>query len=107
MVHQPNIYGLKEGPERNGLTVGVVNKRYIIFVEDIKSGTLGGYGAIVREIADRSTGFNSCSFSHEFRNSNFEPHLLAKYASSLDLGRHLWLGSPHDVTCVPLNIMSE
>ena len=55
----------------------------------------------------RVASFQSISFSHEHRNSNFEPHKLAKYASSEDVGRHLWLGTPYDVLNVPMNIIRE
>ena len=76
-------------------------------VEDITRGTLGRYGAIVREIIARAAGFDKCSFIHERRNFNFEAHSLAKFASSLEVGRHLWLETPYDVFSVPMNILHE
>ncbi|KAE8772701.1 putative cysteine-rich receptor-like protein kinase 20 [Hordeum vulgare] len=52
------------------------------------------YGAVIHEIMDHSSSFDFCSFSHEFRSSNFEAHNVAKHALSLGGGRHIWLGHP-------------
>ena len=76
-------------------------------VEDVKNGTLGRYGTIVREIVGRAAHFEKCTFSHERRNSNYEAHMPAKFASSLRVGRHVWLGTPHDISNAPLNIIDE
>ena len=76
-----------------------------VVVDDIKSGTLGRYSAVIREIAGRSVFFDSCNFVYESRKSNVEAHNLAKFAASLGAGRHVWLGIPHDTAYVPMNIV--
>jgi ribonuclease HI len=73
-------------------------------VNDINEGTGGPHAAIIHEIKHRSTTFSTCTFIHERRNFNFEAHNLAKFACKLGLGRHVWLGSPHDPSRVPMNI---
>ncbi|KAI4975125.1 hypothetical protein ZWY2020_048732 [Hordeum vulgare] len=75
-------------------------------VKDINEGTGGPHAAIVHEIQARSTSF-SCSFLHEHRNCNFEVYNLAKYACNLGVGRHVWLGNPHDPSFVPMNILQH
>lgn len=75
-----------------------------IIVDNNKEGTRGAHITIIREIAGRRINFESCSFVFEGRASNHEAHNLAKFSHSLDPGRHLWLISPHDPVCIPLNI---
>ena len=73
-------------------------------VQDINGGTGGPHSAIVHEITLRRSFFNSVVFVFERRNHNFEAHNLAKFACNLGVGRHVWLGTPHDQRRVPLNI---
>lgn len=73
-------------------------------VKEIEDGSGGDNAAIVHEIIARSTDFDECCFSHESRNCNFEAHYLAKISLSLGVGRHLWLGVPHAIVMIPLNI---
>ena len=72
-----------------------------------KAGTLGKYGSIVKETVRRAALFPVCSFVHESRANNFEAHNLARFASSLGVDRHVWLGTPHDTVNVPMNILNE
>jgi hypothetical protein len=72
-------------------------------VNDIKNGTGGPYGAIIEEIKSRAASLRDCSFVFESRTVNFEAHKLARFTSSLELGRHLWLGIPYDLH-IPVNI---
>lgn len=51
--------------------------------------------------------FNSCTFNFEPRTSNFEVHKLARYGVSLLVGRHTWLGFPHDTLVIPTNILDQ
>jgi hypothetical protein len=67
-------------------------------ITDIAEGTKGRYAAIIDEVKARAIHFQSCSFVHEFRASNFEAHNLAKHALSFDIGRHIWLANPYSVT---------
>ena len=68
---------------------------------DINNGTEGLYSAIIKEIRARS--FRSYEFIFEGRARNIDAHNLAKFSSSLDVGRHLWLGVPHDQFVIPVN----
>lgn len=70
---------------------------------EIKSGTDGRYNAIIKEISARTREFRSCDFIFEGRTMNMEAHNLVKFASSLDVGRHLWLGLHHDQVVIPVN----
>lgn len=47
-----------------------------------------------------TTNFDSVSFCFEHRESNFEAHSVAKGASSLSVGRHVWLGIVPDIACI-------
>ena len=76
-------------------------------IDDIQKGSAASYGAIIREIVDRSSSFLICSFGHEFRISNTEAHNLAKHAISLGVGRRVWLGNPSDLSFVPVNIVTS
>ena len=65
-----------------------------VVIDDIHQGTLGKYGAIVAEIHGKATGTPECRFVYESRRNNFEAHNLARFASSLEASRHVWLGLP-------------
>ncbi|KAI5016597.1 hypothetical protein ZWY2020_006448 [Hordeum vulgare] len=73
-------------------------------VKDINQGTRGPNSAVIHEIIARSSSFTSCKFLHERRNFNFEAHDLAKSACNLRMGRHIWLGFPHNPNLVHMNI---
>ena len=73
-------------------------------VNYINRGTGGPNAGLVHEITNHSNSFVSCSFVFERRNFNFEAHNLAKFACNLDIGRHVWLGYPHDPNLVPMTI---
>ena len=60
------------------------------------------YGTIICEIHHRATMFN-CVFSFEGRESNREAHSIAKFSYFLGQGRHVWLGQPHDLRCIPVS----
>ena len=75
--------------------------------DTINQGTGGPHTAIIQEILDRRSSFQFCNFIHERRNYNFEAHKLAKFSCNLQLGRHVWLETPHDPTVVPMNIALE
>lgn len=73
-------------------------------VKDIQNGTGGTNAAIVKEIIASRPDFDSCKISFENRKSNFEAHNLARFALSLSGGRYVWLGSPHDLVMILMNI---
>lgn len=54
----------------------------------------------------RAMEFGTCDFIFEGRALNWEAHSLAKFASSLDVGRHVWLGAPHDPLIIPVNLVT-
>lgn len=72
-------------------------------VKHIKEGSGGSYGGIVKEIYFGKL-FNSCNSNYESRSSYFEPHNLARHALTMDQGRHIWLGQPHDPIVIPVSI---
>ena len=76
-------------------------------VNDINRGTGGPNAALVYEIMNHCNSFITCSFVFERRNFNFEARHLAKFACNLHIGRHVWLGIPHDPNLVPMTITSE
>lgn len=51
----------------------------------------------------KKSDFESCMLQYESRRRNYEADGLAKLSLSLNLGRHVWLLEPHDVT-IPANI---
>ena len=73
-------------------------------LNDINRGTGGPNAALVHEIMNHMSSFVSCSFVFERRNFNFEAHNLAKFVCNLNIGRHVWLGYPHDLNLVPMTI---
>ena len=75
-------------------------------VDDVSKGTSTVYGSVIKEIIDRSSEFHFCNIVHEFRSSNFEAHNLAKHALTLQVGRHVWLGQPGNLSFVPVNIVT-
>jgi hypothetical protein len=69
---------------------------------DITSENLGVFGSILSEIKDRSRIRGGTNFIHERRESNFEAHNLAKMASTLPVGRYVWLLEPPERLNVPV-----
>lgn len=67
---------------------------------DINKRSRGSNGAIISEINSYSSLFQ-CNFTFESRKVNVQAHKLAKHSLSLGLGRHVWFGQPHDLTCIP------
>ena len=65
---------------------------------------LGGHCMVFHEIKEGSNLFRACLFSHEHRECNEEPHRLAHMATSLDIGRHVWLDAPPAHLCIPVSI---
>ena len=74
-------------------------------VQDIRSGSRGVYGAVIREIADLMKLFEDVKVVHENRNSNGDAHNLVKFVLSLPAGRHIWLLEPPDDGSVLMNIL--
>jgi ribonuclease HI len=86
-----------------------VNRIYVasdckVVIDDSAGGTNGRYGAIILEIKDRAGRLHEKTFAFEGHVSNFEAHNLARFSTSLDIGRHLWLGNPYSDE-IRVNIM--
>ena len=63
------------------------------------------YATILRDIDQRSQAFEEVSFVHEGRQANTAAQKLVKAVASFGVGRHVWLGMPHDPNLVPMNIL--
>lgn len=73
-------------------------------INDIAARVGAKYEAATKEITTLRSFLYLGNFVHEKRDSNYEAHDLARFASSLDEGRHTWLGQPYDPICTPLII---
>jgi hypothetical protein len=61
-------------------------------IKGLEGQSLGLSSHILQEIKDSARERGGVSFRHESRASNTEAHELARYATSLPHGRHMWLG---------------
>lgn len=68
-------------------------------VKNIHGEGFGTYGPIVKEIKVTSATFAHVEFVHERRSLNVDAHRIAKSATSLSRGRHVWFLSPPDGVC--------
>jgi hypothetical protein len=71
-------------------------------INNIQQPYMGIYGMITREIKETSSLFAKVVFKHEDRNSNGEPHRLARGSVGLASGRQVWLLGPPDGFNIPL-----
>jgi ribonuclease HI len=76
-------------------------------VDDIAEDSGGRYASIIKEIKVYRSEFEKVIVVHEGRKSNTEAHNLARFALSLDLGRHLWLLAPYDPLVIPVLLNIE
>ena len=76
-------------------------------ISDIHGGTGGVYLSVIKEISLTSSVFDSYSFISKRRSASSEALCLARHSLSLDQGRHMWLLSPHDPSCIPLNYLID
>ena len=77
-------------------------------IQDINgASSSSSYALVLNEIRDRVYDFVSITFRFENREANFEAHALAKAASSLPAGRHLGLGNPPDIICIPPALVDQ
>ena len=76
-------------------------------VKNINKGGAPVYGPFLHEIKDRMEELEFVNFSFEFCESNYEAHALVKAATSLAVGRHLWLGILPNIICIPHIVISE
>lgn len=67
---------------------------------------MGQSAAIIHEIKSRMNSFASVDVLHEKRSKDVEVHTLAKAATTLPRGRHVWLVNRPDIICIPDNILA-
>ncbi|XBH73483.1 hypothetical protein VPH35_100572 [Triticum aestivum] len=81
---------------------------YLRVIQNLRSDTqLGDNCMIIKEINTKRSSFLACDIGHERRSCNMEAHRLARFATTLSVGRHLWLSSsPTDHLCIPMNILT-
>jgi ribonuclease HI len=77
-------------------------------VSNLKNDAPYRYATIIKEILDRGRIlFQDAVFNHEQRVLNIDAHNLARAATSIQEGRHIWLLGVPDITCIPMNILNE
>lgn len=59
---------------------------------------------ILKDMLARMNSFLACNIGHDRRTCNEEAHRLARMATTLEVGRHVWLVNPSNTLCMPLNI---
>jgi ribonuclease HI len=74
--------------------------------KDISAGSVCSNATVVREINDFVLSFTSVRFIHERRQFVVEAHNLARAATSLESGRHLWLLDPPEIVLIPMSILN-
>lgn len=75
-------------------------------VKHVGEAFLGPSKVIVEEIKMKLQMIPFSEVIHERRNCNLEAHMLAKAATALVCGRHLWLTGTPDVICIPMTYES-
>lgn len=73
-------------------------------VKHIGEAYLGPSKVIMEEIKMKKNMFQTMEIIHEKRECNFEAHVLAKAATSLPCGRHLWLTGTPEIICIPMTV---
>ena len=67
-------------------------------VKQVREGLVSGKdGMIIKEIRSRMRNLELATICHERREANSEAHRLARSATSMDLGRHVWFTPPADM----------
>jgi ribonuclease HI len=76
-------------------------------VKGLQEENLGVFSNILLEIKERARVRGNISFSHEKREFNGEAHNLARFASTLPEGRHLWLLEPPFGLNMPVILVTD
>ena len=74
-------------------------------VHGLKDGSMGLFSHVLREVADTARLRGGITFGHEGRRSNYEAHNLARMATTLPAGRHVWLGYRPEGLNFPVNAL--
>jgi ribonuclease HI len=77
-------------------------------IKEINDGANSGQQCmIIKQIHLKRNQFSEAKFSHERREANGDAHRLARSATTLDIGRHVWfLNHPSDLGVV-VNILNN
>ena len=73
-------------------------------IKGLQGDHFGVFSSILVEIKDRARQRGDTIFSHERREVNVEAHTLARFATSLPVGRHVWFVSPPDGLNIPVSL---
>jgi ribonuclease HI len=73
-------------------------------VKGLHDRQMGTSSHILREVQDAARIRGGVIFCHEGRRSNEEAHRLARFGTSLPVGRHVWLGNRPDGLAFPVKI---
>jgi hypothetical protein len=71
-------------------------------VQGLEEKNMGLFGSVLLEIRERAQQRVNTTFIHERRASNGEAHRLARFASSLPVGRYTWLVEPLEGLNIPV-----
>jgi ribonuclease HI len=76
-------------------------------IQGLKGNNLGLFSHVLKEIKTSAEQRGGFCFRHESRRSNGEAHSLAHSATSLEAGRHVWLGVIPPFLSFPVNILGR
>jgi hypothetical protein len=69
----------------------------------MKTKYMGIFSPILQEVKAKTLQIEA-TFSHEGRECNKEAHVLARFASTLPAGRHVWFLAPPEGLNLPVNV---
>jgi hypothetical protein len=73
-------------------------------INGLHGANFGIYGSIPMEVKEQARERRMTSFVHERREMNGEAHRMARFASSLLGGRHVWFLEPPAVLNMPVTL---
>jgi hypothetical protein len=76
-------------------------------VQGLLEHCMGRLSNVLREIKASAKQRDGVSFHHEGRSSNGEAHCLARLATTLSVGRHVWLGTLPEGLSFPVKIVNN
>jgi hypothetical protein len=74
-------------------------------IGDIARGSGGNNAVVVKEIKEFTLQFSEVHFMHGCRKFNIEAHNLARAATMVAPGRHMWLLNPPNFVLVPFLLL--
>jgi ribonuclease HI len=76
-------------------------------VKGLQEANMGIYSHVLQEVKEKARVRGGVVFRHENRRSNGEAHSLARMATSLQAGRHVWLGQRPEGLLFHVNILAS